>query len=226
MPYAAAGLLAQADSPSVPRLDGTQSFTAVPTTFLSVPTPARVEKAPSSVDAATVVDNIHALLVSTGSNGIHVQITESGSYGGMLVRGVICNAVLTTYLAASRPVGTPTYSTATPVVEPSERGQALDTAYGSLVEHPPPEASVTSTPSEQRDGHQRRGKSKSSTRTRTCTRSDRSTTRAPSAPVQTSYDTSTAVDPSTWSHISDPTYGGLAPPPPPQPTGGGTRRTG
>ncbi|KAH7048304.1 hypothetical protein B0J12DRAFT_110790 [Macrophomina phaseolina] len=209
MPYAAAGPLAQAGSPSVPRLDGTQSFAAVPTTFLSVPTPARMEKTPSSVDAATVVDDIHALLVSTGSNGIHVQITESGSYG-----------------ASSRPVGTPTYSTATPVVEPSERGQALDTAYGSLVEHPPPEASVTSTPSEQRDGYQRRGKSKSSTRTRTCTRSDRSTTRAPSAPVQTSYDTSTAVDPSTWSHISDPTYGGLAPPPPPQPTGGGTRRTG
>lgn len=39
---------------------------------------------------------------------------------------------------------------------------------------------------------------------------------APADPVQSSYDTSTGVDPSTWSHIADPTYGGLRGPPPPQ----------
>ncbi|KAF4534975.1 uncharacterized protein LTHEOB_2950 [Lasiodiplodia theobromae] len=39
---------------------------------------------------------------------------------------------------------------------------------------------------------------------------------APADPVQSSYDTSTGVDPSTWSHIADPTYGGLRGPPLPQ----------
>ncbi|KAF4308642.1 hypothetical protein GTA08_BOTSDO04824 [Botryosphaeria dothidea] len=186
MSLTAASLFTHAPQPEI-----VENIAIAPAPILPLRAIPHIENKPLSADAASVLDDIQQVLLGV----------ETDVVGGQIVPTSVQSQESSAQSTAQEETSTD--------ADHRKRSHVLDATYGGLT---PPSRPGDALPKPSEDAQNSRGNRRSDG---TGKSSHVSSSRRPAGSSQASYDTSTAVDPTTWSHIPDPTYGGLTPPPRP-----------